>query len=340
MNTIAQTICSLLENGETFVLATIISHSGSTPRTSGTKMIVTAAGHGIGTIGGGLMEAEVMSRSAELIRLGHSVVMPFDMRDATVATMDMICGGQAEVLLDCVAPTDSNKVIFRRWQQLQMAGGKECLLTLVLMANGRIAKVEHALATARGEIEGNLPLSDLEREKIAVAAASSHITTMATEGGFIVVEPSGRICNAYLYGAGHVARATAAMATRVGFSVSVADDREEYANRQRFPGIHEIRVLENFSNVFSGLSLGEDDFVVIFTRGHLHDRVVLTQALGTNAGYIGMIGSRKKIKLSKVLTWTAVAGATTLAGYLVASVTSPKSEKQNSKQNTDVQMEW
>ena len=95
MRTIAQTACNLIESNQSFVLATIISHSGSTPRTAGSKMIVTADGHGVGTIGGGLIEARAMSRAVELIGTGQSALIPFDLSEKSVATMDMIYGGGA-----------------------------------------------------------------------------------------------------------------------------------------------------------------------------------------------------------------------------------------------------
>jgi xanthine dehydrogenase accessory factor len=70
------------------------------------------------------------------------------------------------------------------------------------------------------------------------------------------------------------------------------DDRAEFANRQRYPEANTIKVLDNFDNCFP--ELGTDDFVVIVTRGHQYDRDVLAQALKTKAGYIGMIGSKRK----------------------------------------------
>ena len=110
----------------------------------------------------------------------------------------------------------------------------------------------------------------------------------------MVLEPTQRVFTAYLFGAGHVARSTAAMAAMVEFRVSVTDDREAYANRQRFGEASEIRAIGRFEDAFSGLSVGRDDFIIILTRGHLHDKTVLAQALRTGAGYIGMIGSHRK----------------------------------------------
>ena len=295
MKMIAQAACELLEKGDPFVLATIVSHSGSTPRTSGSKMIVTAGGRGIGTIGGGLLEAGAMSRAVELIRSGQSAIMPFDLSIDTVDTMDMICGGQAEVLLDCVTPTDINRTVFDRWRRMLNDGRKGFLLTLVMGSGNTVDAIAHCLGTVDGELVGDFSLAGMEPEKVlALTAESSVVRTLAFDGGFMLVEPTQPVCTAFLFGAGHVARATAAVAAMVGFRVSVADDRDEYANRERFNGASEIRVLEHFGNAFSGISIGGEDYVVILTRGHLHDKTVLAQALNTDAGYIGMIGSRKK----------------------------------------------
>ena len=97
-----------------------------------------------------------------------------------------------------------------------------------------------------------------------------------------------------LVGAGHVAACTAEAAARVGFQVTVLDDRAEFANRERFPQASEIRVLPDFGDCLNGMTIDSDSYIVIVTRGHLHDLEVLEQALRTAAGYIGMIGSRRK----------------------------------------------
>ncbi len=295
MRMIAQAACELLEKGESFVLATIVSHSGSTPRTSGSKMVVTAGGHGIGTIGGGLLEAGAMSKAVELIQIGQSAIIAFDLNHDTVDSMDMICGGRAEVLLDCVSPTEMNRIVFERWRQTLDTGQKGSLLTTAMGSQCKIGAIVHSLATIDGKVVGDIPLSEHDRKRVLAAAASaSTVQSMVFDGAFVMVEPTQRTCIVYLFGAGHVAQSTAAMAVMVGFRISVCDDRQEYANRERFPKAHQIRVLENFAQAFAGLGIGRDDFVVILTRGHLHDKTVLAQALKTDAGYIGMIGSRKK----------------------------------------------
>jgi xanthine dehydrogenase accessory factor len=172
---------------------------------------------------------------------------------------------------------------------------KGSLLTIVMGSKNKIGSIAHCLATVDGEIVGDFPLPEMELKKVlAVASESTAVQTLAFNDAFMVVETTLTPCTAYLFGAGHVAQSTAAIAATVGFRVSVTDDREEYAKRERFRDASEIRVIENFEHAFSGLSVGREDFVVILTRGHLHDKTVLAQALRTGAGYIGMIGSRKK----------------------------------------------
>ena len=80
----------------------------------------------------------------------------------------------------------------------------------------------------------------------------------------------------------------------MGFRTIVFDDRAEFANANRFPDADEIRVCPEFTEVFKGFVTNAGDYIVIMTRGHRFDKEVLAQALQTEAGYIGMIGSRKK----------------------------------------------
>jgi xanthine dehydrogenase accessory factor len=109
-----------------------------------------------------------------------------------------------------------------------------------------------------------------------------------------MVEPHAAPHTAVVVGAGHVGLHTARMARAVGFRTVVLDDRKEFANRERFPEANEVKVIPGFTGCFDELGVNGASFVLILTRGHVHDKVVLAQALKTGAGYLGMIGSRKK----------------------------------------------
>jgi len=108
------------------------------------------------------------------------------------------------------------------------------------------------------------------------------------------IQPRGTV---YVFGAGHVGACVAHLAAYVDFRVVVVDDRAEFADREKIPDAHEVLVVESFATFFDQVTLDDDSYLVIVTRGHAHDRTVLGGALKTSAGYVGLIGSRRKTNL-------------------------------------------
>jgi xanthine dehydrogenase accessory factor len=129
-----------------------------------------------------------------------------------------------------------------------------------------------------------------------------------------------------ILGAGHVGKALSKVARFSGFRVTVVDDREEYANKDNIPDANDI-ILTDFESVFSNVPVDTNTFIVIATRGHNHDLVALKAALRTEAGYIGLLGSkRKKALLFKTLkdegfSQTDVDRIITPIGFPIGSVT-------------------
>jgi xanthine dehydrogenase accessory factor len=109
----------------------------------------------------------------------------------------------------------------------------------------------------------------------------------------IFVEPVLPGALLYIFGAGHVAASLYKTANDAGFDVIVVDDRETYANRERFPEAREV-IAEDFDRAMARLEVTESAYIVIVTRGHRDDMRVLRWAACTKARYIGMIGSKRK----------------------------------------------
>jgi xanthine dehydrogenase accessory factor len=109
----------------------------------------------------------------------------------------------------------------------------------------------------------------------------------------IFIEPVLPPALLYVFGAGHVAFSLYKTAKNAGFDVTVVDDRESYANRERFPEAKEV-IAEDFEKAMSRISPAETSYIVIVTRGHRDDMRVLRWAVQTPARYIGMIGSKRK----------------------------------------------
>lgn len=110
----------------------------------------------------------------------------------------------------------------------------------------------------------------------------------------ILIEPILPPVVLYVFGAGHVGLNVYKIARLAGFDVIVIDDREAYANRERFPEAREVHA-DEMDKVMAQLDPPEAAYIVIVTRGHRDDMRVLGWAVNTNAHYVGMIGSRRKV---------------------------------------------
>lgn len=108
--------------------------------------------------------------------------------------------------------------------------------------------------------------------------------------------PHLRRCRLLIVGAGHVGQAVAQLAASVDFDVWVIDDREEYCSEERFP-LACRRIVAPIDTALPGLDIDHDTFCIIVTRGHNHDEEALYHLAETPARYLGMIGSKRKIRL-------------------------------------------
>lgn len=110
----------------------------------------------------------------------------------------------------------------------------------------------------------------------------------------VFIEPVLPVSDLYIFGGGHVALSLYKIATIAGFEVTVVDDRESFASRERFPDAKQV-IADDFDRALERLVTAESAFIVIVTRGHRDDMRVLRWAVDTPARYIGMIGSRRKV---------------------------------------------
>ncbi len=112
----------------------------------------------------------------------------------------------------------------------------------------------------------------------------------------IFIEPILPDPQVVIFGAGHLGLAIAESAHRVGFEITICDDRETFANRERFPMADNV-VVSPFESSLAGTRINNNTYILIVTRGHRYDRIVLEQAIQTEARYVGMVGSRRKIQI-------------------------------------------
>jgi len=110
----------------------------------------------------------------------------------------------------------------------------------------------------------------------------------------IFVEPVIPPPHAFIFGAGHISKSLSKVAALAGFATTIVDNRDTFANRQRFPEADEVFAGE-YEDVFPKLPINELSYLIIVTRGHRDDLRVLRLAVATEARYIAMIGSKRKV---------------------------------------------
>jgi xanthine dehydrogenase accessory factor len=292
---LAKIICGQLEQGLPLVMVSIVSLQGSTPRHGGTRMVVGADGKSYGTIGGSLLEANAIKESKNVLTAAQSRMMYHELNGKDANAPGMICGGKTELLLDYVSATKGNKEFFRCWYEAIQRGNEFYFLTHLKDTGNTVEVLGRSILYPDGHVVGNTLLTKTDIENLRAELHNISTTSVVSIGDTkLVIDRIRRSKTLYCFGAGHVAVPTAHIAALAGFRVVVLDDRAEFASVERFPDAGQVCVIDDFNRALEGLDIDSDSFIVILTRGHQYDRVVLEQALKTDAGYIGMISSRRK----------------------------------------------
>jgi xanthine dehydrogenase accessory factor len=278
-----------LESGQHIALVTVVATSGSTPGKTGYKMLVPAQGGDVaGTVGGGLIEAKMIEEARRILDEPSCRVFRFDLGE-TPDDEKGICGGTIELLVETF--DESALPLFK---ELSAAAGSDAGGVLVSIISPDRFPRKMLLQDVTAIDDTTLTEFTPQIAAAIKDIASGSGATKVSAGGLdVFIESMAKSPAVVLFGAGHLSSYIARYVKSVHFRVTVCDDRAEYANRERFPGADEI-VVEDFGRVFETVQIDADSYIVIVTRGHKFDQIVLEQVLRTEALYIGMIGSRRK----------------------------------------------
>ena len=286
-------VLELLEEKAAVVLITIVQSQGSAPRHAGTRALQTRNGFE-GTVGGGVLEAKAMQCAHNCLAKKQSSAANFSLKP-NAATSDMICGGQMRIL--CEWLDQQHKPDFIRAREALRNGQKG--FWLVICPKNAAEDYADKLQCTRHLL---LTPADLSMLPLAISRAVSAVWTQAEqkpsfmicEDSCVYLEPLEPAPTLLLLGAGHVALEVAKLASACGFVVDVVDDREAFANPERFPMARRCLVLPEFAGLCEQLAIGAGHYLAIMTRGHAYDQTCLEQLLTSKARYLGMIGSRHK----------------------------------------------
>ena len=262
--TVWRAAAELAGTGAGGALATVARTVGSTPVPVGTKMLVGPSGRLDGTVGGGCVEADVIAAALGVTPNGPRI-LTHHLNADLAGDLGLSCGGTVDIVVE---PLSAAPVYVQALEQA--AAGFAGILTT-------------GLDWSRGPVKQFTPQAIGPREPLA--ALSDDRRTLVER-----LTPAPRVI---VFGAGHVGAAIALAAGSAGFRVLVVDDRREFADPSRFPASVDVSVAAPHE-VPAGCSITAADAVVIATRGHRHDALILEHVARTRASYVGLLGSRRK----------------------------------------------
>lgn len=287
-------LVAALDQGRPFVYCAVVETRGSTPQKAGAVMLVFPDGSQKGTLGGGCVEAEVRQRVLRTLDDGRAEVHSFALDNDYGWDDGLICGGRMTILSDPVHAQSAS--YYRRLQQL-VEQGQGCMESIVFHEQAGLPVGTRFLFDESGQ------LVEQVGEAAPTTALREHLPLLeqrpraSAQRGVAYLPILPRI-TLLIVGGGHVGHAVAHLAADVDFEVWVLDDREPYASRERFPKASRLLV-GDIGQTLNALrdTLTPSFFCIIVTRGHNHDEEALNHLATTRAGYVGLIGSKRKIKL-------------------------------------------
>ncbi|MDL2236950.1 XdhC/CoxI family protein [Christensenellaceae bacterium OttesenSCG-928-K19] len=280
MKLIFETMLGELAVQRDVMLVTTVTISGSTPRCAGAQMVMGEAGRLAGTIGGGAVEFKAQKLAEKLLSAKESAFHEFSLQPNSEEDLGMVCGGDMTVLFQFISHDDAQMQALLNEAVEKTLGTSACWLVTRAAPNGK-----WDMRLAGEDQAGQLPAGLLRGEAACVAEQEEMwFAAPFVSQGFV-----------YLFGGGHVTQALEPVLSRVGFRCAVFEDREEFAKKELFPTVEKI-ILGDFRAVAKKITVTENDYIVIVTRGHEFDYDVAKQALATPACYIGLMGSPAKLK--------------------------------------------
>ena len=303
MKEVIDAALSSLGDAPRAALVTPVAMSGSLPTGRDARMLVLRDGSSVGTVGGGRMEAATQEAALATLESGFPQLLGFSLLAQEALDDGLLCGGDATFFVEPIRAGTHAEVLGVMRRLLETG-----VPAMEVVRLGDAAPGRRMVLGEDGSCAGSLGTPELDAivaEALEETIAGSQSGTREFQAGEVRAEVFLHALltrpTLYICGAGHVGLAVARVGATAGFRTVVIDDRPDMANRERFPEADEVQVV-GFDAAFERFRIDPSSYIVVLTRGHKWDREVVAQALRTTAGYIGMIGSRRKI----AMTWQAL----------------------------------
>lgn len=299
MRDIYQKIPELIESDQVGAYCTVVETKGSTPQKPGAKLLILPNLRNIGTLGGGCVEAEARRQAIGLMQGGTPQLLQFQLDSDYGWDDGLICGGNMKIFID-LPQTRAEAEMFTRLQELNAEKVPLICATVVESEQQSVDVGMKMVFANNGERIGTLGNSDLEADvenQISTILEGNRADIFQqNETTSIFLEPLQPRPTLLIAGAGHVGQALCHLGSWLDFDITIIDDRADFASIERLPEADKI-IIGDIAEELQKYPIDHLTYVVIVTRGHQHDESALHSVVESDARYIGLIGSRRKIKL-------------------------------------------
>jgi len=271
----------------------LVETRGSTPQKPGATMLVYENGTQAGTLGGGCVEAEVKRRAIAALSSADCEIATFTLDHDYGWDDGLICGGRMQVLIRPITVGDS-AYFFRMVEAIEAGIG--VTEAVVFESKDPCLRGNCYLFAADNSLLDSLPVKSAPSSTTLGQLRPVDSRPRAYIADGVAYLPSLSHYRLIIVGGGHVGQAVADLATRLDFDVWVVDDRADCLTEERFPTAQR-RLHGEISQVLRELDVTPECYCLVVTRGHNHDQEALYRLADRGACYLGMIGSKRKIKL-------------------------------------------
>ncbi|OCX54435.1 xanthine dehydrogenase [Mucilaginibacter sp. PPCGB 2223] len=261
-------IADSLQHNIPVMLLYVLESKGSSPGRRGFMMAVDRDGQMVGSIGGGIMEHKFVEMVKEkLLHNEHVLAVKQQVHDKAAAKNQsgMICSGEQTILLYQVNPEDA------------------------LDIDRLIDSLEH-------NQNGLLTLSPKGLHFDSEVNGRQDLFNMADETEWLYQEVTGYINHLFIIGGGHCALALSRMMSTLGFYVHIYENRPELNTLQQNDAANEKTLVADYNELAELIESGEHNYVVLMTWGYRTDDIALRSLMNKDFKYLGVLGSKKKIK--------------------------------------------
>jgi len=288
-----------LEKGIPLSLATLMNTRGSTPQVPGASAIISEQGLLHGTLGGGVMEGEILSKAIQTIESQQNLLEEYNLDSNIAADAGPICGGYATILVD--AGPELSLDVFKALDDCLRSNQSGVLVTYIQRDQERVTSLNR-IWISQNEAQTFNPTNKIRLNVGKLLQVLNSKKPVLDESEIrdlmIFYQPVFPDPQLIIVGAGHIGRALSHFGKLLDFQVTIIDDRPEHANHENIPDADTI-LSNDLETDLKNLNITKNSYIVVVTQGHKKDGVALNQVIHSNAAYIGMIGSKRKTRLMK-----------------------------------------